>query len=120
MMIGGGATLALAYTVTTLIGSGMMATGFPGIFIGPIGSIPLVGAYPMAALGALKDAGVGTTAVLIGLGAVQAAGFAVLLRGIVAKTPVGLVRSCDEESAELTVAPLVSPQAGGITLGGTL
>ena len=117
-MIGGASTLALSHTVTTLIAAGIARSGVFGMFVAPIGSIPVAGPFPLAALAAGLGAGPGTVGTLIALGVTQSIGLGILIRGLVKRTPAGIVPDCEQVS--LRVSPLVSPGTAGISIGGSL
>lgn len=119
MIIGGASVIALSVTATTLIASSISFATFPiGAFVLPVSAIPVVGPFPYAAFAAGLDAGTGTVATLIALGATQLVGFGVMMGGLVGRKKSGIVPDCRE--ADLAILPFASPGAGGITLRGTL
>jgi hypothetical protein len=121
-LIVGGSILAGSFTVTTLIASAIGVTGF-GFLFAPLGGIPVIGAFPLAAMGTNVGIGPGTVGALIGLGVLQGVGFTILMQGIGSRKTLGLVPRCDEarnEGEHLVVAPLVSPTMAGLSLGGAL
>lgn len=117
-VIGGASTLALSHTVTTLVAAGIANTGTFGIFAAPIGSVPVIGGFPLAAFAAAIGAGPGTIATLIALSATQSIGFGIMIHGIVKRKPAGIVPDCDRPV--LSVSPVVSPQMAGVAFGGSL
>lgn len=121
-LIVGGSILAGSFTVTTLIASAIGVSGF-GFLFAPMGAVPVVGAFPLAAMGPALGVGPGTIGALIGLGVVQGVGFTILMHGLGTRKTLGLVPRCDDarnEGEHLVVAPLVSPSMAGLSLGGVL
>lgn len=120
-LIAGGSILAFSFTVTTLIASGIAAAGIPGVLFAPMGGIPVVGSYPLAALSALTGVGPGTVGALIGFGVLQDVGFAILIHGLATRKPIGLERDCTKDHGSTwTLSPLAMPGGAGLSVGGAL
>lgn len=88
--VAGAALLGLGYTATTLIGSRIALSGFPGIFLAPQASIPVFGAFALGGTSPFAGVGPGTMGVLLGLGVVQSVGLGVMVSGLRGRTVEGL------------------------------
>ncbi len=120
-LIAGGSILAGSFVVTTMIAAGIATSGI-GFIYAHAALVPVLGPFPVAAVGALAGIGPGTVGALLTLGVVQAAGFGVLIHGVTHRKPLGVVPECEarNEGERIVVAPIVSPSMAGISLGGAL
>ncbi len=117
----GGSILAGSFIATSLIASGIAFTGIGAIYA-PAATVPVIGAFPVAAVGAIAGVGPGTVAALVGLGLVQGVGFTILMNGVATRKPLGIVPQCEarNEGDRFVITPLVSPTMAGLSFGGAL
>lgn len=120
-IITGASIFGLSYTATTLAASGIAAGGFAAALL-PVGVMPLLGPYPMAAFAAGTGAGPGTVAGIVALGVGQAIGFGLMIHGIASRKKIGFAPLCGSNGLErtLTLTPMAAPNAGGMMIGGAL
>ncbi|MFO0591447.1 MAG: hypothetical protein U0441_28115 [Polyangiaceae bacterium] len=120
----GGGILAGSFVITTLIASTMIATNPINVIYAPSAGFPVIGAYPVAGVGASIGAiPTGTVAMLIAFGALQDIGFGVLLHGLTTRKRVGIEEDCRPlhgDGWSLRLSPMVSPNVAGVSFGGAL
>ena len=120
----GGGILAGSFLITTLIASTIVASGSVSLMFAPAAGVPVVGAYPVAAVGATTGLlPEGTVGVLVALGVLQDIGFGVLMHGLASRKKDGIVEDCKPVHGDgwsLRLAPMVSPNVAGVALGGAL